>query len=300
MSIQRIVAATDFSPEAELAARQAMKIALHTGASLTLLHAFSQNQLEQIWMQHALARPEIIRELLETANAHIRQRLDDAQRQLSGHGVKVSTLVVDAPEPAGVCDGAASLEADLVVVGAGRHRLLIGGTAERVVRGCDCDVLVARGEAGTTAGFRRILVPVDFSPRSLRALEMARELAAQGGAIEIQHVHQLPAAVAIYDGLGVAAEGVVERMSLIERERCQQLAAASRDPRFEVTGRVVTGSPRSTMVAHANQGGFDLVVVGSHGRRHVSRFLLGSVAEAVVRGATCSVLVTHGETPRQG
>ena len=60
---------------------------------------------------------------------------------------------------------------------------------------------------------------------------------------------------------------------------------------------VVHGSPLPGIVHWLEQHDFDLVSLGSHGRRGVRRAVLGSVAEAVVRRATCSVLVAHGPKP---
>jgi nucleotide-binding universal stress UspA family protein len=67
---------------------------------------------------------------------------------------------------------------------------------------------------------------------------------------------------------------------------------------LNATGEVLTGKPKEAILKDAQNWAADLIVVGSHGRRRIKRFLLGSVSEAVAMNAPCSVVVVRG--PRKG
>lgn len=134
----------------------------------------------------------------------------------------------------------------------------------------------------------KILVPIDLSPASEEALAYARTLAARVGAtIELLHAVD-PRGV---DGLLGPADptvwqGVLDRA----QARLEALAAAGE------AGTVIEGRPADIIIDHAHAARADLVVIGSVGRTGVTRFLLGSVAEEVVRGAPCPVLVVRRGT----
>jgi nucleotide-binding universal stress UspA family protein len=89
----------------------------------------------------------------------------------------------------------------------------------------------------------------------------------------------------------------VESIRKTEREAAQALvtkfAEQLRARGFKVTGSVVQGEPRGKIVDVAARWKADLIVVGSHGRTGLERLLMGSVAEAVVRHAPCSVHVVR-------
>ncbi len=142
----------------------------------------------------------------------------------------------------------------------------------------------------------RICCAIDFSEPSriamLEAAELARRLEAE---LELVHVHTPPPAVT--DLLAARVE-VTETM-VVELER---KLATWRDEAERLVGRTVrsavrTGEAATEIVRLAREHGIDLVVVGTHGRRGLKRFVLGSVAERVVREAPCSVVVGRLREP---
>ena len=145
-----------------------------------------------------------------------------------------------------------------------------------------------------TRPLRRILVPVDFSPCSQAALEYAAYFASCfGAAINLLHVWQ---------GLRVAdAREDTDRYAtpLSRFAHCEAghemeafLALLERRGLQRCQGRLECGPPADTIMDVATLDGYDLIVMGTHGRgRH--RFFTGSVAEKVVRGAPCPVLTVH-------
>jgi nucleotide-binding universal stress UspA family protein len=129
---------------------------------------------------------------------------------------------------------------------------------------------------------RSILCPVDFSATSEEALRYAVSLATRLGTNEVHvlHVHQPPIAVGPEGGPPPAAWGEARRQAAHELEDLTK--------RYSAHGVVVTphledGVPYQTIVDRAEKLGVDLVVMGTHGRGALMTFLLGSVAERVVR-----------------
>jgi len=90
-----------------------------------------------------------------------------------------------------------------------------------------------------------------------------------------------------------------EEEELLKEERNRAKEAVSRASEelrkagFKATGRVIEAETRTGILDAASEWKADLIVVGSHGRKGVRRFLLGSVAESVARNAPCSVLVVR-------
>lgn len=141
---------------------------------------------------------------------------------------------------------------------------------------------------------RRILVPVDFSEPSQRALDYAAELARPfGAAIEVLHVAEVPAFVPSAS-LPEARASDLSLVTLVRESADKMLtefvvAAAARGVVVQAS-RLELGSPARVITEVAAAGDYDLIVLGTHGRTGLTRALMGSVAERVVRHAPCPVL----------
>ena len=138
---------------------------------------------------------------------------------------------------------------------------------------------------------KRILVPVDGSEQSDTALEYALE---EFGDAELTVFHVIDPTG--YSG-PVGIPGTSEEWYESAREESEQLfeQAQSSADAYGVTLHTATetGRPSTAIVEYADEHGFDQIVMGSHGRSGVSRILLGSVAETVVRRATVPVTVVR-------
>ena len=146
-----------------------------------------------------------------------------------------------------------------------------------------------------TVGISHILVPVDFSAHSILSLEYAVALARRFHAsLELLHVVDDPATAAW------AAEGAVLdvtgiRAALVddaERQLAEYRTREGLDVPAITTVRI--GSPASAIVEHAQAVGTDLIVMGTHGRNGLAHLFLGSVAERVLRHASCPVFTVRG------
>jgi universal stress protein A len=137
-----------------------------------------------------------------------------------------------------------------------------------------------------------MLVPVDFSANAERALDYACELAAKLGAtVRLVHAFASPPS-----GLRVAlTEDTLENLVKEHREALGRLAEARRGTASFGEPIVEVGDPRDAIVATAEKLGADLIVMGTQGRRGLSRVMMGSVAEDVIRQAACPVLAVRAK-----
>jgi nucleotide-binding universal stress UspA family protein len=146
--------------------------------------------------------------------------------------------------------------------------------------------------------FSKILVPLDFLPHSAEAVRRTMELAGQYSAnVVLLYVYEageypMPPVDIVYG---------TEQLDHMTAKVRARLEAVRRDvdplARLHVTTRVLQGSPARSIIDVAVNEPFDLIVMGTHGRTGVERFVLGSVAEEVMRRAPCAVLTV--KRPRE-
>ena len=142
----------------------------------------------------------------------------------------------------------------------------------------------------TGGAVRRIVLATDLSPASegatRQAIDLARDLKANLLIISV-----------IDPAVRGAPGGRVERMDQRRAGResaAQQLVLRGRQAGVHVSFLVWEGEPGPSIVEAAHAEGADLIVVGSHGRGRVGRFLIGSVSDHVIRNATAPVLIVRG------
>jgi nucleotide-binding universal stress UspA family protein len=186
--------------------------------------------------------------------------------------------------------------ADLLVLGSSRRAAercaSVGRTGRQALHGAGCAVaLAARGvSSGTPFALRRIVVGVDASPESAAALVLARRLA-QGAGAQLTAVavvdDRLPATVA---PAGMAVElAQWDDLVAAHREHTQSLLARVAERAPEATTELRVGEPADELAAAA--AGADLLVVGSRRWGALSRLVIGSTGEELVRDAPCSLLL---------
>jgi nucleotide-binding universal stress UspA family protein len=150
--------------------------------------------------------------------------------------------------------------------------------------------------------FRKILCPIDFSPTSDEALQVATRLAiAHDAELVIAHAWYLPPA-AFAGEYTYPAAMIRDIIADSETSLATAVAAAKAQGASRVSSLVLEGQPWMTIVLQLdNAKDIDLVVLGTHGRSGISRLFLGSVAEMVARHAPCSVLAVpmNGAKPLQ-
>jgi universal stress protein A len=150
---------------------------------------------------------------------------------------------------------------------------------------------------------KRILVPTDFSPASSEALSYAMTLARPMRAeIVLLHVVEpvfFPGATTAYS-VGLDLEMVQREGERLAREQLERQARSLRPRRLTVRTVFATGPAARVITEHARKLNVELIVMATQGRTGLSRALIGSVAERVVRTASCPVLTIHpGSAARQ-
>jgi universal stress protein A len=145
---------------------------------------------------------------------------------------------------------------------------------------------------------RKILVPTDLSACSTRALAEAQLFAAAFGAsIDLMYVWSAPTVVApeaVITGVGVNEQPLLAWIRNNASEQLGRFEAAAQQAGIAVRSSICeSGDPATAIVERAASGGYDLLVLGTHGRTGLSHLLVGSVAEKVMRRAPCPVLTVR-------
>lgn len=196
-----------------------------------------------------------------------------------------------------VCDYAEQANTPLIVLPShGRHglkRLLLGSVAERIIRHCDCSVLVLKHEVDPNVKRKpflprqRVVVPVDFSESSPMAMWSAVQLADKRESVDVISVVS-EYEIARNEMLLTPASNVSELCEA--RQKHLERYLADQDLRF-LKAETLSGNPGLMIAEYAKANDADLIVIPSHGYHGIRRMALGSVTERVLRHAECPVLV---------
>ncbi len=293
----RVLVATDLSPPADEAIRQADAWARAADAKLAVCHVLPNPLRANPLFPELNARMAVA---ATTLAARAGLELEERVSALTGRGAGELEVRIEEGDPLPMLlRFAEQWDADLLVVGShgtsGISRILLGSVGDRAVRYAHCSVLVARPFARSG----RVLAATDLSETSLRGLAEAAGAARRHGArLSVLH--------AVDSGLSLAAYTALERggppLSSLEEAGRRARETATRAladvlARLAVEAEMLVedGPAAPVILGAADRLGADLVVVGTHGRTGIERLALGSVAETVVRAAACPVLVMRGK-----
>lgn len=290
--LRRILATTDLSAPARHAAERAALVSAETAAQLDLLHVANLAPLERL------------RQLMGSSGAELENRVLDAARSklvdLAGHHAGVGDDAEALVDLAGALLAELARESDalaagLLVCGAKgesviRH-FVLGTTALRVLSTTRCPVLVVKQPPHEP--YRRLLVPVDFSPSSLRAIRHARSIA-PGAEVVLLHAFDVP-----FEGkLRYASvdDEVIHHYRIVAKQEATQKLQALRDlAGLSALGTrllVLHGDPTFRIIEQEQECDCDLIVVGKHGESVLEELLLGSVTKHVLAESQGDVLVS--------
>jgi len=279
--VKTLMIATDFSERSDRALRRATLLARQSGATLSLVHVVDDDQPERIVAVERVEAERLLAELVQTV------------RQTDGVPCEAEVILADPFE--GILRAVAAKAPDLLVIGPHRRRALrdvfLGTTAERVLRAVTCPVLMAN--APPVGLYYRALIATDLSETSEAAAQALLMLGiCRGCSLVLLHVFEAPA----LDLVASPAIPSVTRQAYLEDARAEALhhlrnfARSTGLDAADLRLRRGHGVAAGEILSLANEEQADLVVVGARGRSGAANFFLGSVAEAVLRGASSDVL----------
>ena len=283
----RVVIGVDWSDQAFAAITQTFH--LYHPTDVTLVHAVELGILEH----PVVAQAGNVQGYDEFRNAMVdagNQALERAATMVPTDVESIRKVNEIASPTQLILDTADNLSADLVVVGVrGRSRLsemVLGSVSHRVLLHSPRPTLIVRGAARKV---QRVLIAIEERHDADRIVRWLTEHPFVADPVELRVVHAIvPIGVNDpYDALGTSTwwEGA-ERYA---EELVTSTAGKLLNARYTVSTKVAQGNPIAVIEQEAKD--MDLVVVMSHGRKGISRFLLGSVSHAVVHHMTCPVLV---------
>jgi len=142
---------------------------------------------------------------------------------------------------------------------------------------------------------KTVLVPTDFSDTSEVALRYGKALAEKfGAALHLVHIVQEPFSQPwAVEAYGFSLASLQEQWQQDAGRRLDEALPASDRATYNATVATILGHPVIEILRYADEQKIDLIVMGTHGRGPLGHVVMGSVAERVVRKATCPVLTVH-------
>ena len=293
MQIKRILWASDGSRESRDALRWVELFATRLGASVSALSVIESPDLCTLEVPDDLkAEISLIDRDLGTREAKRLRRLGSVLEQ---KGIKAETRVIRGIPYQEIIKAAQSHDVDLIAMGKRGlnlwDRMLLGSTTTKVLRESHVPILTVRQTAKKPA-VKKILVPSSFSPADNVSLEWALEFAGPlGASVFLLHIVQAHRSWDTVKGgfMGRLRRVATEKLdAMLETVPAQKRKGVSKFTRVKAFSR-----PWSGILSFVREEGIDMIVMGTHARKGVPRFFLGSVAERVIREAPCPVITVR-------
>ncbi|RCL28449.1 universal stress protein [Pseudomonas sp. AFG_SD02_1510_Pfu_092] len=287
--LNHVLVATDLSTSARNAAERAAQLSQAQQASLDLLYVANPVPFERL-KQLLVPDDDLLKRVLDTAGEKIRALAALLfQRHAIAAGVQVAHGAVVAEITRVVQDKGSNL---LVCGAKGQsvaRRLLLGSTVHKLLNRMPCPLLVVK-QAPRDA-YRTVLVPVDFSASSLRAIERAKAVAPQAE-IVLLHVYEAPFESSMRFA-HIDRDTLTHYRNVIRKDAVQQLAALAEAAGLADARQIIVHGDPGWRIAEQEQVlECDLIVVGKQGESAFEELLIGSVTKHVLNECQCDVLVS--------
>lgn len=325
LALRRILLPTDFSAPAADAERRARALARLFQADLHILHVTRGMELSELPQRLSSQDQAAAQRLSEHVTSWLglpasERASSDSRKGTNGRAHRAppfsSVRVVRAirqakTPPEGIQAYADEIDADLIVLGThGRGRMrgpLLGSVADRVIRTASRPVVTVRPDVDTprpqppsedNSASRLVVVPIDFSEPTRPLIAHAKHWAAAFDAqVDFLHIVEEPSFPSFYDIDPFRAQ--VPQLATRARERLHTAIEATDGPEVDLAAHVLVGHDVAhRIVEYAEAQRARLILMATHGLSGVRRYVLGGVADRVVRTASCPVctLKSHGRS----
>lgn len=297
----KLLFATDGSHGSAAAEAHACMLAKSLGASLTVMSVMEfPPGMDPDYAVNRLYLDDLMKD--------VTTKLVDLKARAVALGIPVESYIATGIPSEEVLAVAKTKEADVIVVGTrgktGLDHILLGSTAERIIRMAHCPVLtvpvkkqsIDGGPITESSTPKRVLVAVDFSDCSLDALEYGALIAQRSNAsLKLLHVLE-PVSYGLDFTLPRTAQRESSKRAVMKR--LSDLVSALASAGLASDSLISGGLPADSILDAARAQSADMIIIGTHGRRGLSHVLFGSVAESVIRRSACPVLtVRSGKLP---
>ncbi len=287
--LSRIVVGSSLAAQSDAVVGSALAFSRLVGAKLEVVHAYVPpmpyigDPFPVAWASDELLADH--EGALERALAAQAERVGAQPGELAGFRLTPS------PPALALEEAAKRFDAGLIVVGPAESgsrmaRRLLGSTSDRLLRHSGRPILLTR--SAFLEAPRQVLLPIDFSRPSMDSLAWGGEYLRAMGEARWPKVEALFVLSPFPDQTDLQfTSAQVERLALDELDRA--LAKLKCDGK--IGRRIRTGRPSEEILAEIHEREVDLVILGTHGRTGLERFMLGSVASDITRDARCSVII---------
>lgn len=277
--MQKILMATDLSARSDRALERAVTLARELGAKLIIVHVVDEDL------------PATLADAQEKAAK--REIKEHINKLTAGNEPHISIEVVFGRAYIDILEMSEKTEAEMIVLGVHREDALKdmfrGTTVERVIRAGNIPALLVKDRV--SGPYRRIIVGIDFSVYSRRAVEFAVKFV-PGGEFHLVHAYDVPFKGFLYGDdtrREVSKQHQVQFQQMVNEEMATFLSSLEANtPKLEPV--MQEGMVREVIHRQTAKLMPDLLVIGTHGRTGVAHAFLGSVAEDLLRDPPCDVL----------
>lgn len=285
-----LLAATDLSAPARHAVERGFRLAAAIGARYSVLHALELDAMDAMREWLGADIDEVKRKLEDQARETLAQQLATGTHQIAA-----DALIVSGAPLATIIEHAAALDADLLIMGAHgddflRH-LTLGSMASRLLRKTTRHPMLVVKQV-PHEDYRRVLIPLDFSPLSVRAIRFVRTLAPDAELI-LMHAFEAP-----FEGkltyAGVDASVLQRYRDGAQADALRRLRHTAEQAGLDIgdyTPLVIHGDPSLQIVEQEQERDCDLIAIGKQGMHVTEELLLGSVTKHVLAESQGDVLV---------
>jgi universal stress protein E len=296
IEFKSILVADDFTPHGSAALQAAAEIAKTFGAELHVAHVVT-NVYDAIATMPSEARWDFIAGDVEKFQSGLmhdaQERLREVVKPLENQGIPCRTLTLLGAAWLHLIHAVQKSGYDLVVTGtrggSALRRILVGSTAQRLVRHCPAPVWVTRDQPWTP--LKSVLAAIDFSEASEEVLRTAASVAVRAQArLEVLHVVEASHEIEAAGGSGDKPTLATERIDRAIREQVHEFINRTIGSMLPGGINIEWGEAWEAISETAKRHESGLIVVGTVGRSGVPGILLGNTAEKVLYSSTCSVL----------